>query len=189
MWLSRLRNWIRSPRCTRLPGPKPLRTRLKLEKLEERALPSNYTAASVSDLIADINAANQAGGNNTITLAANTIFNLTAVNNTTHGANGLPIIAKKDNLRLAGQGGDIIQRDAAAPALRLLDVVGGGSLTLADVTLQNGLAFGSGSAADGGAIYNQGNLVLNGVTVQANTARGSDGSGSGKNANGQDAAG
>src|SRR5262249_26226237 len=37
------------------------RPRLTVEWLEERALPSNYSAASVSDLIADINAANQAG--------------------------------------------------------------------------------------------------------------------------------
>jgi hypothetical protein len=33
-------------------------------------VPSNFTAASVSDLIADINAANQAGGSNSIVLAA-----------------------------------------------------------------------------------------------------------------------
>jgi hypothetical protein len=46
------------------------RPRLSLERLEDRALPSNYTAGSVADLIADINAANTAGGSNTITLTA-----------------------------------------------------------------------------------------------------------------------
>src|SRR5579875_1002994 len=70
MWLSRLRNQV--------PGPRYRRQRLNLEKLEDRTLPSNYTAASVSDLIADINAANAAGGSNTIVLAANTTFDLTA---------------------------------------------------------------------------------------------------------------
>jgi hypothetical protein len=152
-------------------------------------MPSVYTAGSASDLIADINAANQAGGGNTILLAANTTFDLTAVNNTTNGANGLPAMAKKDNLTISGQGGDTIQRDTAAPAFRLFEVAVGASLTLANLTLQNGLAFGSDSSAEGGAIYNQGSLALNGVTVRDNTARGSNGVYASKKVNGQDAAG
>jgi hypothetical protein len=152
-------------------------------------LPSNYTAASTAGLIADINAANQAGGSNTIVLAANTTFNLTAINNTTNGYNGLPVIAAQDNLTITGQGGDIIQRDTGVE-FRLLDVTSQGSLTLNNLTLQNGVALGSGSAADGGAIYNQGSLTLNSVTVQANSAVGNPGThGSGKKANGQVAAG
>src|ERR1700733_12477579 len=47
---------------------------LSLEYLEDRALPSAYTAASVSDLIADLNAANLKGGTNQIVLAAHTTF-------------------------------------------------------------------------------------------------------------------
>ena len=149
--------------------------RLRLEQLEDRSVPSTFNAATVSDLIADINAANLAGGNNTIVLAANTTFDLTAVNNTTDGANGLPVIAKYDSLAIAGQGGDIIQRDAAAPAFRLLDVAAGASLTLQNLTLQSGRAVGSGASAEGGGIYNQGTLVLRGVTVQGNVAAGSSG--------------
>jgi DNA-directed RNA polymerase specialized sigma24 family protein len=57
-----------------------------LERLENRTLPSSYTAASVSDLVADINAANAAGGSNTITLATKTKFTRTDVNNTTDEA-------------------------------------------------------------------------------------------------------
>ena len=51
---------------------------------------ASYTAASVSALIADINAANTAGGANTITLTAPTTspYVLTAVNNSTDGATG-----------------------------------------------------------------------------------------------------
>src|SRR5262249_28880128 len=136
--------------------------------------PSNYTAATVPDLIADINAANAAGGSNTITLVAGTTFTLTAVNNTTEGATGLPVITANDSLTIAGNG-DTIERSTAkgTPAFRLLDVAAGASLTLNNLTLQGGLAFGGGVSAEGGAIYNQGTLLLNGVTVQNNSAQGS----------------
>jgi hypothetical protein len=145
-----------------------------LEVLEDRCLPSAYTAASVSDLIADINAANQAGGSNTIALAAGTTFTLTAVDNTTDGATGLPVIGANDSLTIDGNGATI-QRDpglGTGTPFRLFDVAAGASLALQNLTLQNGYAFGSGVAAEGGAIYNQGTLTLDGVTVQANTARG-----------------
>jgi phospholipase/lecithinase/hemolysin len=161
-----------------------------MEPLEDRTLLSNYMAASVSDLIADINAASQAGGTNTILLAAKTTFDLTAVNNATNGANGLPVIVKTNHLTITGQGGDIIQRDPSAPAFRLFNVASGGSLTLSFMTLQHGVASGSGSSAEGGAIYNLGSLALNDVTVQNNSAQGSNGTGGKRGAdNGQDAAG
>jgi hypothetical protein len=148
--------------------------RLCLEPLEERTLPSNYTAASVADLIADINAANAASGSNTITLVAGTTFTLTAVNNTTDGANGLPVVGAADNLTIAGNGGTITRSTQnGTPAFRLLDVAIGGSLALNNLTLQGGLAFGGGAAAEGGAIYNQGTLLLAGTTVQNNEALGS----------------
>src|SRR5215469_3682600 len=78
------------------------RSPLILEPLEDRTALSNFNAATVSDLIADINAANAAGGANTITLTAPTSnpYVLTAVDNTTDGANGLPVIAKKDTLSI-----------------------------------------------------------------------------------------
>ena len=51
---------------------RPGRARPVLELLEERPVLSNYTAATVAYLIADINAANLAGGPNTIKLADHT---------------------------------------------------------------------------------------------------------------------
>jgi hypothetical protein len=155
-------------------------------------LPSAYTAASVAELIGDIRASNQHGGSDTITLAANTTFVLTAADNTTDGATGLPVIKARNNLTILGNG-DTIERSSASgtAAFRLLDVASGGSLTLENLTLQNGLAFGAGAAAEGGAVHNQGTLVLNGVTVQANAAQGSDGTdrGKGDGRPGQDATG
>jgi hypothetical protein len=173
MWLAILRNRLFGPQAPRPPARR--RARLRLERLEDRSLPSAYTAASVADLVADINAANQHGGANTITLAANSPFVLTAVDNTTDGATGLPVITK-GSLTLVGNG-DTLERSTASatPAFRLFDVANGAALTLMNLTLQNGRANGAGSAADGGAIYSQGSLVLNGVLVQSNSASGSEG--------------
>ena len=60
---------------------RPARARPVLELLEDRTVLSNYTAASVTDLIADINLANQYGGSNTIGLVAGNTFTLTAFDN------------------------------------------------------------------------------------------------------------
>jgi hypothetical protein len=176
-WQHLMRLALRSPVTpARQPQRRPAAQRLCLERLEDRSLPSSYTASTVRDLIFDINAANAAGGTNTITLAAGTTFTLTGADNTTDGATGLPVIAANDNLTIVGNG-DIIQRSTARsmPAFRLLDVAVGASLTLQNLTLQGGLAFGSGVQAEGGAIYSQGTLQVNGVVVQNNLAQGNTG--------------
>jgi hypothetical protein len=145
-----------------------------VEALEDRLVLSTFYAATAANLIADINAANLQGGANSIVLTAPTTspYVLTAVDNTTDGPTGTPVIQQGDNLTIVGNG-DTIERSATV-AFRLFDVASGASLTLQNVTLQGGLAVGSGSAADGGAIFNQGTLILSGATVQNNTARGSN---------------
>ena len=149
--------------------------RPRLQRLEDRTVLSSYTASTTADLIADITAANNAGGSNTITLTASTTFDLTAVNNKTKslGPNGLPIIggSKADNLSIVGNG-DIIDRSTAAgtPAFRLFLVASGSSLTLQNVSLQNGLLQGTTAAASGGDIYNLGTLSLSGSSVSGNVA-------------------
>jgi hypothetical protein len=101
---------------------------------------------------------------------------LTGVDNSTDGATGLPVIAANDSLTILGNG-DTIERSTATgtPAFRLFDVAGGAALVLENLTLENGLAQGPGVSAEGGAIYNQGGLGLNGVTVQNNFAQGAPG--------------
>jgi hypothetical protein len=173
--LERLRGeWRRSPRRRRESHFYSPAEVLEVRTLLSGALPY-ATAANASQLVADIVAANKAGGTNTITLAANTTFELTAINNTTNGANGLPVVGgnKAINLTIVGNG-DTIDR-AGAPAFRLFDIAAGSSLKLESVTLQSGLAKGQGTAADGGAVFNQGTLILSGVIVVGNTAQGADG--------------
>jgi hypothetical protein len=146
---------------------------LAVEQLEDRMLPSTFYAATVSDLIADIRAANTGGGLNSIVLTAPTTspYVLTAANNSTDGPTGLPVIAASNNLTIVGNG-DTIERSTAAgtPYFRLLDVASGGSLTVQNLTVQNGMEVGP--YARGGGVFNQGSLILSAVTVQNNRAEG-----------------
>jgi hypothetical protein len=142
-----------------------------VETLEVRRLLASFTASSVTELIADINAANAAGGSNTITLTPGALFKLSAVDNTTAGATGLPVVAAGSDLTIVGSG-DTVERSTAkgTPAFRLFDVAAGGSLTLDNLTLSGGLA--QGSSGMGGAIASLGTLALNRVTVQNCVAQG-----------------
>jgi hypothetical protein len=166
MWFNQwYRDWRNQPRTRRTltSRPSPLRhAPLRLEQLEDRTLPSNFFAATVSDLIADIKAANNAGGSNTITLAANQTFKIDQVNNTTDGGNGLPVITLNDNLTIVGNG-DTIGRTSNT-AFRFFDVGSGASLTLLNLTLKNG------QATTGGAALNYGTLTVSGCTLSANSA-------------------
>jgi hypothetical protein len=175
-WLRQLqRRWFPRRPIRRVPVRQ---VRLGLEVLEDRTLLSGglpyATATNSSQLAADITAANANGGPNTITLGAT--IQLTSVDNSTNGDNGLPVIAAGDQLTIVGNGFSIERSTAAGtPAFRLFDVASGGSLTLENVMLSGGLAYGTGAAAEGGAIYNSGNLTLRSVTVMTNRAVGSNG--------------
>lgn len=149
-----------------------------IERLERRTLCASYTAATGAELIAAINAANSSAAADSITLASGATFSLTAVNNTTNGATGLPTIAANSGgLTFVGNG-STIERSAAAgtPAFRLINIAPQASLKLVSLTLQNGLAFAPATAtASGGAIFNEGTLILDRVIVQNNTAQGAAG--------------
>src|SRR5262245_12133534 len=196
MWWTRIFQRSRaSPAMTRLrrtPAPRTARPRLALERLEDRSLPSGYTAANVGELIAAIDAANLTPEADTITLAAGKTYTLTQVNNDRfgHGPTGLPTVAAGEDLTILGNGATIERgTQKGAPAFRLFDVAAGASLTLQNLTLQHGLigaSFWNEQSwhweARGGAIYSLGTLGLSGVTVQYNTAQvgaGNDAAGGG----------
>src|SRR5262245_37870910 len=129
-------------RCERRPvRDKPAHPRLAVEVLEDRAVPANFTAANVAELIAAIDVANQTPEADQITLAPGKTFTLTEVNNSTRGPTGLPDIAAEGGpLNIIGNG-DVIERskNPAAPAFRLIEVAPGASLTVEHLTLQGGL--------------------------------------------------
>src|SRR5215203_4951628 len=81
------------------PAPAPRHGRRNrrptLERLEGRTLFASYAAATVAELVAAINTANATGKSDTITLPAGATFLLSAVNNATNGATGLPTITRK----------------------------------------------------------------------------------------------
>ena len=135
------------------------------------------TVTNVTQLIADINYANTSGGTFTINLQPNTNFDLITYNGSdAFGADLLPIIGSLNavNLTILGNG-DTLQRDTNALQRRLIEVAQGSSLTLVQMTLQNGFAYAFGpssysAAFNGGAICNFGTLVISNCTLSGNTA-------------------
>jgi hypothetical protein len=133
-------------------------------------------AGDVGCLIAAINEANTNGQQrNTIRLEAGT-YTLTAVDNDTDGPNGLPSVTSTLTIRGAGAETTVIERDASAPAFRLLHVEASGTLTLNALTLQGGNTIGSpgppGGPGDGGGIFSSGRLTVTHSTLSDNTAAG-----------------
>ena len=159
----------------------------RMEHLEGRMLFAGYAAATVPELIAAMNAANASAEDDTISLAAGASFSLTAVDNTSHGPTGLPVVtAGGGALAITGNGATIgrprFTGISFTPAFRLFDVAAGASLTLGNITLQGGLAgsqmvTGLDGHADawGAAVHNLGAVTLDAVTVLDNQTRGQAG--------------
>src|SRR5689334_16521431 len=87
--------------------------RLAVEPLEGRAVPASFTAATVAQLIQHINDSNALPGPDTITLTAGATYTLTAVNNSTDGANGLPVITDGGGLTIVGNGATVARNTSA----------------------------------------------------------------------------
>jgi hypothetical protein len=175
-----------------------------LEWLEDRVVPTNNQTISVAagDTTGLINAILQGdsfSGSTTINLAAGSTYDITqtfvstqgGVNGFWFGPEGLPPIT--NTITINGNGATIERAPSATTSFRLFFVSGfpqdegntaamtPGDLTLNNLTLKNGVAHGGnangggGGLGAGGAIFNQGIVTLNGVTLTNNSAIGGSG--------------
>jgi hypothetical protein len=121
-------------------------------------------AAAVADAVG--------AGPHTITLVPGCTYTLRLPDNQ---VSGLPVIGTVDqpsDLTIAGNGATI-ERAPDAPAFRLFAVGDGSRLTLNDLVLRGGAVpsasvMSDGTAEGGGAILNQGVLVVNRCTITGN---------------------
>ncbi len=102
-------------------------------------------------------------GADTLVLPAGSTHTLTAVNNSTYGPTGLPLVTS--GITIAGNGSPIT-RDPGAPQFRILAVAANGNLTLQETTVSGGAP----GAGGGGAVYNDGSVTLADSTVSGNSA-------------------
>jgi predicted outer membrane repeat protein len=161
---------------TKTNRPRKPARRLRVERLEDRAVLASYSAGNVAELIDSMNAANATPEADTIALVAAATYTLTARDNANWGPTGLPTVAAGGDLTIVGNG-STIERSTAAEKFRLFTVEEGASLTLHNVTLQGGVADYSDRSPwwapanrTGGAVYSKGALTMSGVTIQNNLA-------------------
>ena len=99
-----------------------------------------------------INTANTTAGETTIGLnsnqQANCVYTLTAVDNTTNGPNGLPVINRPTyKITIMGNGATIERSSAAGTAeFRILYVSASSNAEIRDLTLKNGAVTGASGA-------------------------------------------
>ncbi|TAH50331.1 MAG: LamG domain-containing protein [Chloroflexota bacterium] len=125
-------------------------------------------------LINAIQGAVNAGGTQSLSLAASCTYTLTAVNNgaDTRDANGLPVIANNVSLTIVGNGATI-QRDANAPQFRILSIDAGSTLLLSSLTIRGGRGVDGSQThlpGPGGGIFNRGTLDISFSNILENHA-------------------
>ncbi|QBB70943.1 hypothetical protein ELE36_11615 [Pseudolysobacter antarcticus] len=148
------------------------------------------TGDSHALIVAITNANDSASGGDTIDLGAGCTYTFTVADNWWYGPNALPPIAS--NVVINGHGSTLLASHIDGPtpitanAFRFFYISGGlelraANLTLNNLTLSGGYAkggdslIGGGGSGMGGAIFNQGYLTLNALTITGNTAIGGSG--------------
>ena len=116
-------------------GKRP-RTRLSIEQLEDRVVPSTLTVTSLADsgagtLRAAITQADAASGPSTINFAVSGAIILESA---------LPDLSQNINILGPGPAGLTLQRDASAPACSMFYIDYGETVTIAGLTMTGGLA-------------------------------------------------
>jgi hypothetical protein len=170
-WLRIVRSamaFVPALRAHRRQRPLQPRThRLGLEVLEDRSLPSTFTVLNLNDsgpdsLRAAVVAANASPGADTIDFATTGTISLTS--------GELDIT---DGLTINGPGAGALTV-SGNHASRVFDVSAGVTVTIAGMTMTDGMADGSSPvlACVGGGILNRGNLTLTGDVLSDNEAVG-----------------
>jgi hypothetical protein len=156
------------------------------------------TTGDPSSVVTAITDANSDPGSDTVQLGAGCTYTFTAADSNWFGPDALPPITS--TITIEGNGATIARSSVSGtPDFRLFFVAadpanpntvnyvvpagtdtGGGELALRDLTLSGGLAKGGdaygggGGAGLGGAIFSQGQVTLNGVTITQSKANGGD---------------
>jgi hypothetical protein len=182
-------------------------TRLRLEHLEDRSVPSTFTVNTFLDeatpddgklsLREAVMKANTTLGADVITLQAG-VYNLSLAGRLENAAATGDLDVTEAGQPLTIQGAGIGETEIDANGLdRVLHVFPGTTLILRGLTVRGGLAIDNGTTAGteakgGGILNNGGTVTLIGAAIDSNTARGVDGAsgasgadgGSGSNAKG-----
>jgi hypothetical protein len=152
MWLATLqKRWFgksKNPKGRRSQARRGRRkTIIRLENLEDRTLLTSPVILTVNNgdvttLIQDIGIANNNNNQQVIiSLATNGTYNLTSVNNTTSGPNGLPVITAT-NLTIEGNGSTIERLPGITSNFRIFDFGKGANVTVQDLTIADGKVVG-----------------------------------------------
>jgi len=166
--------------------------RLRFESLEQRRMMATFTVTKLTDAV--VTAGGQAPGtlrqaifdaNATPGVADVIVFSpaLTgsvALTNFGGQAEGASALVVSSPITIRGNANGItIARGAAAPEMRLFHVTAGGNLSLESINVTGGVARGeagdpgeNGGEGHGGAVYNEGTLVIVGSTLYNNLAIG-----------------
>jgi hypothetical protein len=135
---------------------------------------ANGDGCSLPEAIINANADNQSGstdcaaGSGADTVNLQTNVTLTAVNNTSFGANGLPVVTSAVTVEGNGR---TISRQAGSPDFRIMTATAPGNLTLNSATISGGVSAGSFPSSSGGGIYNRATSVtVTNSTISGNSA-------------------
>jgi hypothetical protein len=149
------------------------------------ALAGDVACGDNAGLVNAINMGNgQEGGEADVSLATGCTYTLTSA---AAGTDAFAAINDTNNANLVIEGnGATIRRDPSAPRFRFFELGLGGHVVIKDLTLTGGYGPDGGGGSDpaasasGGAIYSQGDLTLDNVTLTGNqTGKGGNGSGTG----------
>jgi hypothetical protein len=144
-----------------------------------------FNPNDVASLITAINTSNSNGEDDTIELATNGTYTLTAVDNTTNGPNGLPVILSDTGHKLVIHGnGATLGRSTVVgtPRFRIFQIAAGADVTISGLTITNGNAnLNTDGVSLGGGIFNNGGtLTITNSTLSGNSASAAGGGVSGE---------